>query len=241
MIFAAIKQNQVVMIKMVVFDMAGTTIDEDNMVYKCVTKAFMDHQINVELETVLIHGAGKEKLDAIRTVYTEVLNEIPDENIAHQIYDTFSALLTDAYNTMQMKLFEGVKSLLYFLHKRDIKVVFNTGYTHDVATSILKKVDIMPGRDIDLLVTADMVAHSRPSPDMIQYALHQYQIKPWECIKVGDSVVDIEEGKNAKVKYSIGITTGAQSKDILITASPDFIIDHLRDLIDIIESENNTL
>jgi phosphonatase-like hydrolase len=229
------------MIKMVVFDMAGTTIDEDNMVYKCVTKAFIDHKISVDLDTVLLHGAGKEKLDAIKSVYTEVLNEIPDEATAQEIYLSFKALLEEAYSTIQMKLFDGVKALLYFLHKRDIKVVFNTGYTHAVASDILKKVNIIPGRDIDLLVTADMVAHSRPAPDMIHYALHQYQIRPWECIKVGDSVVDIEEGKNAKVKYSIGITTGAQSAAILSTATPDYIIHHLRDLIEIIDFVNNTL
>ena len=221
--------------------MAGTTIDEDNIVYKCVTKAFIDHKIAVDLDTVLIHGAGKEKPDAIKTVYAEVLNEIPDEAVAQEIYQSFMTLLEEAYSTIQMKLFGGVKALLYFLHKRDIKVVFNTGYTHAVASDILKKVEIIPGRDIDLLVTADMVANSRPAPDMIHYALNKYQIKPWECIKVGDSVVDIEEGKNAKVKYSIGITTGAQSAAILSTATPDYIIHYLRELIEIIDFVNNTL
>ena len=229
------------MIRMVVFDMAGTTIDEDNVVYKCVRKALNEYQIPATLEQVLEFGAGKEKLQAIKDVYAEVMQETADETTAKTIYDKFSVLLEDAYEMIDMKLFEGLRSTLFFLYKRDVKVVFNTGYTKDVATKILKKVDCIVGRDIDLLVTADMVEKSRPAPDMINYALHHFHIKPWECIKVGDSAIDILEGKNAKVKYSIGITTGAQTKEQIAQENPDYIIQNLRELIPLIEDANNTL
>lgn len=228
------------MIRMVVFDMAGTTIDEDNMVYKCVKKALNDHGIAASLDQVLHHGAGKEKQHAIRDVYAEVMQEIPNSETISDIYQTFQDLLTDAYDTIEMKLFDGLKPTLFFLQKRSIKIVFNTGYTYAVATKILSKVDLVKGRDIDLLVTADMVTSSRPAPDMITYALGHFNIKPWECIKVGDSAIDILEGKNAKVKYSIGITTGAQTKGQIAEENPDFIIDNLRKLIPIIETVNNT-
>ncbi|MBK7809466.1 MAG: HAD hydrolase-like protein [Saprospiraceae bacterium] len=229
------------MIRMVVFDMAGTTIDEDNVVYKCVQKALNEYQIPATLEQVLEFGAGKEKLQAIKDVYAEVMQEMADEITAKTIYDKFSVLLEDAYEMIDMKLFEGLRSTLFFLYKRDVKVVFNTGYTKDVATKILKKVDCIVGRDLDLLVTADMVENSRPAPDMITYALQHFNIKPWECIKVGDSAIDILEGKNAKVKYSIGITTGAQTKEQIAQENPDYIIKNLRELIPIIEDANNTL
>lgn len=226
---------------MVVFDMAGTTIDEDNMVYKCVKKALNDHGIAASLEQVLHHGAGKEKQHAIADVYTEVMQDIPNSEKILTIYQTFQELLTDAYDNMEMKLFEGVKSTLFFLKKRSIKIVFNTGYTHQVATKILTKVDLVKERDLDLLVTADMVTNSRPAPDMITYALQHFNIKPWECIKIGDSAIDIQEGKNAKVKYCIGITTGAQTKKQIAEEKPDFIFDSLRELIPVIEEANNTL
>lgn len=226
---------------MVVFDMAGTAIDENNMVYKCIQKALNTHHIPATLEQVLDVGAGKEKLQAIKDVYAEVMRDIVAEETARSIYDTFSQLLHDAYEIIDMKLYDGLRSTLFYLYKRDIKVVFNTGYTKDVATKILKKVDCIVGRDIDLLVTADMVENGRPAPDMINYALSNFQIKPWECIKVGDSAIDILEGKSAKAKYSIGITTGAQTYDQLNTENPDFIIHNLREIIPIIETVNNTL
>jgi phosphonatase-like hydrolase len=228
------------MIRMVVFDMAGTTIDEDNMVYKCVKKALNDHHVSATLEQVLHHGAGKEKQHAIKDVYTEVMQDIPNNETIETIYQTFQELLHEAYNILEIKLFEGFNSTIFFLRKRDIKVALNTGYTSEVASKILKKVGLTIGKEIDLLITADMVQNSRPAPDMINYALQHFTIKPRECIKVGDSAIDILEGKNAKVKCSIGITTGAQTKEQIEVENPDFIINNLRDLIPIIEEINNT-
>ena len=49
------------MIKLVVFDMAGTTVDEDNVVYKTVRDAINAAGYEFSLEQVLTHGAGKEK------------------------------------------------------------------------------------------------------------------------------------------------------------------------------------
>ena len=40
--------------------MAGTTIDEDNPVYKTVQKAVNEYGYNVSPEEVLQYGAGKE-------------------------------------------------------------------------------------------------------------------------------------------------------------------------------------
>ncbi|WP_298717624.1 hypothetical protein [Chitinophaga sp.] len=62
------------MTKMIIFDLAGTTVNEDNVVYKTVQQAINEHCNYVTLEPVLAEGAGKEKLQAIDAVlrtYTE--------------------------------------------------------------------------------------------------------------------------------------------------------------------------
>ena len=56
------------MIKMVVFDMAGTTVDEDNVVYKTLQRAIADHGYPFTFDEVLAEGAGKEKLQAIKSI-----------------------------------------------------------------------------------------------------------------------------------------------------------------------------
>jgi phosphoglycolate phosphatase-like HAD superfamily hydrolase len=67
---------------------------------------------------------------------------------------------------------------------------------------------------------------------MIHFAMNLFSINdPKEVVKIGDSKIDIEEGQNAHCLYSIGITTGAQTKAQLAEAKPDQIIDNLNELI----------
>ena len=55
-----------------------------------------------------------------------------------------------------------------------------------------------------------------------------------KVIKVGDTEVDVNEGFNANCLYSIGITTGAFTRQELSIYNPSFIIDQLSELEKII-------
>ena len=57
---------------------------------------------------------------------------------------------------------------------------------------------------------------------------------PKQVIKIGDTEVDVNEGKNAGCLYAIGITTGAFTREALEPYDPDFIIDDLAELISIL-------
>ena len=61
------------MIKLIVFDMAGTVVDEDNAVYKILHQAVLDAGYEVAWETTLLYAAGKEKLQAIKDVLKHIL------------------------------------------------------------------------------------------------------------------------------------------------------------------------
>lgn len=84
-------------------------------------------------------------------------------------------------------------------------------------------------------MTADDVKNSRTAPDMIYVAMKKCGISnAKEVAKVGDSIVDIEEGKFAGCGLTFGVTTGAHTVDQLNTAAPDFIIHSLLELKEII-------
>ena len=114
-------------------------------------------------------------------------------------------------------------------------VVLNTGYNYPTAVSLIQKLNWKQGVHYDLLVTASDVKKNRPNPDMILYAMDRLNIHNADAIiKVGDSTIDIEEGRNAGCKYNIGVTTGAHTKEQLKTANPNFIFDNIYDLMLII-------
>ena len=216
---------------MVVFDMAGTTVDEDNVVYKTLQKVINDAGYNFSLQQVLAVGAGKEKLQAIKDILKRGVKD-SEEGLPENLYKIFDKELTAAYNTIDIKPQPGTLEVFKALQQKNIRVVLNTGYNKTTAQSLLNKLNWQQGEQIDGLVTATDVQNNRPLPDMIQLAMEQFFITDAnEVAKVGDSIIDIEEGKNAGCGLSIGITTGAHTEAQLKSANPDFIINHLMELL----------
>jgi phosphonatase-like hydrolase len=216
-------------IKMVVFDMAGTTVDEGNVVYQTLQKALQKAGFELTLADVLRDCAGKEKLQALRDV---LAGGDVDEGQVQAIYADFLAMLDAAYQVYTVMPQPGAEALFQALQARGVKVVLNTGYGQATAKQLLTKLDWQEGRDIDLLVTASQVAAARPHPDMILLAMERLGITdPRTVAKVGDSVIDIQEGRNAGCGRVYGITTGAHSRAQLEAAGPDRVLTALGELL----------
>jgi phosphonatase-like hydrolase len=219
------------MIKMIVFDMAGTTVNENMVVYKTLQKAINEAGFNFTLEQVLTEGAGKEKVDAIRSIL-QVYAQKQDDSLTNSIYQRFIALLDKAYDTQDILPQDNAEDLFRALKERNILVVLNTGYNQKTANQLIAKLGWEKGVEFDGLVTATDVSRNRPYPDMIRLAMKEFSIDdPHEVAKVGDSVIDIEEGVNAGCSLNIGITTGAHTRQQLQSVKPDYIIDNLLELL----------
>jgi phosphonatase-like hydrolase len=224
------------MIKMIVFDMAGTAIDENNVVYKTLRTAINEAGFDFTLEQVLAEGAGKEKLQAIKDIAKR------DGAFADKIYQNFIVLLAKAYDTLDITAQPGAEELFRTLKQRGIYVILNTGYDIKTAESIMKKVGWMEGNQVDGLVTASHVQNNRPKPDMIHYAMERFGLKDaGEVAKVGDSIIDIEEGQSAGCGLNVGITTGAQTRAQMLSAKPDYVIDHLLEILPLLNREQSVI
>lgn len=222
------------MIKMVVFDMAGTTVNEHNVVYKTVQEAINERGFEFSLEQVLAEAAGKEKLQAIKSVLASVGNN--DEQLAGEIFEQFKVKLDKAYSKQLITEQNNASRVFHALKQRGIVVILNTGYNRQTAEALVTKIGWIKGVDFDGLITASDVTQNRPQPDMILLAMKQFGIlEGSEVVKVGDSIIDVEEGRNAGCSINIGITTGAHTYEQLKTANPEYIIDDLEALIAIVD------
>jgi phosphonatase-like hydrolase len=218
-------------IELVVFDMAGTTVDEDNVVYKTVQQVINEEGFNVSLAEVLMYGAGKEKHQAISDVLS-ACTALTDINLVADVaFSKFKIALKNAYDSLEIKSFEGTEQLFKDLRKSDIKVVLNTGYDSKTAHLLLDRLGWIVGETIDGLVTADDVENGRPEGDMIILAMKKTGIlDARKVLKVGDSAIDIEEGKNANCGITAGVLTGAQNRIQIQEANPTYIIESLNEL-----------
>jgi phosphonatase-like hydrolase len=220
------------MIEMVVFDMAGTTVDEQNVVYKTLHKAIEKEGYELSLDTVLKHGAGKEKRQAIIDILEHLEGGTVHRMTIDLIFQNFEKMLDEAYAKLTPLAMAGAEKAFSKLRGEGIKVVLNTGYKRSVAEYLLGQLDWEEGQHFDLLVTASEVTRSRPEPDMIYVAMDHFGIKnALNIAKVGDSTVDIEEGRNAGCGMFVGITTGAQDAVTLQTAHPTDIVTSLEEFV----------
>ena len=216
---------------MLVFDMAGTTIDEQNVVYRTLHAVLGAVGYHMSLETVLAIGAGKEKRQAMLDLLKHQGQTRVDEKEVDRLFAQFRTELARAYAELDVQPQPGAPAIFAFLKEQGAYVVLNTGYDRKTAESLIQKLGWQAGAEYDLLVTADDVERSRPFPDMIRLAAKKLGVEETRQIaKVGDSQIDIEEGQNAGCGLSIGITTGAQTREQLTAARADLVVDHLDDL-----------
>ena len=81
------------------------------------------------------------------------------------------------------------------------------------------------------LIASDEVLEGRPSPEMILTLMERHGIEdPSLVMKVGDTMVDIQEGQNARCGLVVGVTTGAYSRESLLQWRPDHVIDRFGEL-----------
>ena len=218
------------MIELVVFDMAGTTVDEDNVVYKTVRQAINAAGYDFSLEQVLAVGAGKEKSQAIRDVLALDGTEHSDDEVA-TIFADFKVRLKQAYIDLNVREQPGASEVFAQLRSNGVKVVLNTGYDRATAEGLIAKIGWQVGSDIDGLVTASDVEEGRPGPGMIHKAMELTGVTDSSHVaKVGDSQIDIKEGQNAECGQNFGITTGAQTESLLLEAGPTAVIQSLSEL-----------
>lgn len=217
--------------------MAGTTVTDDHKVTKAFQSALQQYGYDVPSPVIDLH-MGYEKTHAIRLMldrYETNKGNITDDLVGN-IHSAFVSGMIDYYsNTDELSALSNVEDTFMALHNKDIKIAINTGFSRDIAQTIIDRLQWQEKGLVDYISGSDEVEMGRPYPFMIHKFMNEAGITdPSEVAKVGDTEVDIYEGQNAGCKYVIGITTGSFSREELEAYHPDYIIDNIAQVIDII-------
>jgi phosphoglycolate phosphatase len=82
---------------------------------------------------------------------------------------------------------------------------------------------------LSVLVTRNEMKRMKPDPSGLLEAMKKLEVKHEETLYVGDSVIDIEAARAAKIKCA-SVATGLYRADILREHSPDYLIDAIEEL-----------
>ena len=199
-------------IRLVVFDWAGTTID-----FGCLAPAggFVAAfaEVGVAVSVAEARGPmGLHKKDHLRAMlrvpaigerWRAAHGHDWTEDDVERLYRAVTPKQVEAART-HSKLIPGVVECVAELRQRGIKVAATTGYFREAAEVVYaaaREQGFVP----DFAICADEVPAGRPAPWMIFRAMEATGVyPPAAVVKVGDTVVDIEDGLNAGV-WSVGV------------------------------------
>ena len=215
-------------IKLVIFDMAGTTVKDDQVVVNCFYEAAVTTDLKATRQRInSMHGLPKRKV--IQTLWEEMNGAGHPDNKKNieNTFRTFKEILENHYRTNPVAPTPGTLDTFDWLKSEGIKIALNTGFYREVVNIILNKLGWDIGLDknhmgnensiIDLSITpSETNGIGRPHPDMILKAMDLLEIKdPKKVVKIGDTPSDLQEGKTAGCLLSLAVTNGSHSKEEL--------------------------
>lgn len=211
--------------RLAVFDIAGTTVSDPGFVAQAFVGAMtaaghpIDHQACRPL-------MGYPKPLAIARLLGTRAN---DATVAAIHADFVQRMLVCYRDWPGIEPLPGAESVFALLRARGIKVALNTGFSRDIADAIVERLGWADR--IDALIASDEVPEGRPAPYMLRQLMQRFDIDdPAQVVKIGDTEVDIGEGRGAHVGLVVAVTTGAFTRAELEPYAPDRIIDGLFEL-----------
>jgi phosphonatase-like hydrolase len=222
-------------IRLTVFDVAGTTVLDDDAVIDAMQSALSASRVPVPRPAIKA-VMGMPKPAAIRHLlcsHTTLRAREIDDRSDH-IHAAFVHLVVERYRSDPMiRPVPDAAEVFRRLRAAGIRVALDTGFSREVLDVLLARF----GWDrsvVDVTVASDEVEQGRPHPHLVHRAMQLTGIAdPKEVAKVGDTPADIAEGRAAGCGLVVAVTYGTHSRAELEGFGVP-LIDRLPDLLPLV-------
>jgi len=216
------------MIRAIIFDFGGTLVLTKDAVIESMLRSLEINKVPLPPEEKIVKNMGKCSLVTIRKI---IPKDYPDYEVTvKKCFNTHQRIFPSEFLDY-FKEVDGVKETLKYLLSNNFKLGLLTGWKGREIKPILKF--FQWSELFDTIITLDDYHHPRPAPDCVQVIADKLGVKTDDIMYVGDTIDDIGAGKAAKAK-TVAVLTGAQSREMLEKEKPDFIIESVKDLKNII-------
>lgn len=199
-------------IQAVILDWAGTTMD-----YGCYAPAVVFIEVFKRQGVEISMEESREPMGAHKLVHIRAISRIPavarrwqeahgrpcTEDDVQSMFEQFVPLQLDCLADYA-DLIPGTLDVVAELRRQGIKIGSTTGYTHEMMELLMAQA-AQRGYEPDATVCATDVPAGRPEPWMCLRNAEQLRVYPMEaCVKIGDTLPDIDEGLNAGM-WTVGL------------------------------------
>jgi len=209
----------------VVFDLDGTLMSSHETIYQATIKTLKECNYNVDMpEDQFYTKIGMHFEDLFR-----------DFGFVVDDFDSFIAKYKSIYfDYIDLSvIYPNVIDTINYLYENSYNIALLTTKAQDQADLILKHFGIAD--KFTYIMGRRPGLQHKPSAEPLLYILKELDTLPKNCIMVGDSELDILCGKNAGT-FTLGVSYGYRSTDILKTYNPDFLCDDISQLKNILKN-----
>lgn len=154
----------------------------------------------------------------------------PGIDIECELYAKTYRRLFHVFNTEgAVELYPNVIRTLSELKNRGMILTIASSRSHASLADYVNNQGL--SQYISYILGADDVMNGKPDPEPVNRTLEQFGFKAEEAIVVGDTIFDINMGKNAGTK-TCGVTYGNGTRESM--ASADWLIDDFSRLLELI-------
>jgi phosphoglycolate phosphatase len=205
-----------------VFDLAGTTIQDDGTVSAVFTEVLAAEGIRLTPEEISrVRGAAKR--EAFRQLARDAVQ-------AERLYKRFTEGIRERYTISPPREVPGTSNTFAWLRQQGVKLALNTGFERGTVGMLLPALG-WDAKVIAAIVCGDEVSAGRPAPAMIFEAMRRTGIAdPGGVMVVGDTVLDLQAGIAAGAGWVVGVTSGAHDRARLLQAPHTHLLESVAEI-----------
>lgn len=220
-------------IELVVFDMAGTTIRDDDAVNRCLRQAMAAGGIEVSRDEVNeVMGIPKPAaIAALMSRQQPAGGSAPPDAVKRFHGDFLRRMITFYREDPAVAAMPAAAECFDRLRRAGIRIALDTGFSRDIVDTLLARLGWDRPGLLDAAVASDEVARGRPHPDLLLEAMRRTGVDEARRVaKVGDTPSDLQEGTAAGCGLIVGVTNGTHTREQLAAHPHTHLIASLAEL-----------
>lgn len=211
-------------IKILILDFDGTLGDTVGVIVQTMQATIRELGLPARTDKECASMIGLRLIDIPPVLF-------PECNLDGEFYAQTYRRLFHIYNTAgAVELYPNVIETLTELKNRGLVLTVASSRSKASLTNYIKDLGIEAL--ISYVLGADDVVEGKPNPEPVNRTLEKFGFKPEKAIVVGDTVFDVDMGKNAGTK-TCGVTYGNGSRESISAA--DWVIDDFGHLLEIVK------
>ena len=215
----------------VIFDLDGTLIDSIDIYFSIVEKALERLNLPGVSRSQILAAAESEDFKWELVLPQDVLSR--KEKIIDEAWAVINEIAPQMFAD-NLDLIQGADRIVENLSSNGLKIGLVTSTQRKYLET---KIQPLKNGGVDTLfeaiITSDDVEKRKPSPDPLIACALQLDMKPGNCVYIGDTTTDIKAGKAAGM-LTIGVLTGFDEYSALENENPDAIIENVQKLPEVL-------